>query len=210
MSRLPQLLPGQQAIAWYQSGLFWAGIAIVVIALLILIVPPRHWKHTWYSVRGLPRRFCTACIWWCYGPKYNIYGPIFKSEVSEIGQGSYKGTITASIWVWIKSKNKPLRVNFSSANVCLEQRVGWEQRNARFRLDTGQGFPEVTLKPHEEWHEQILVSLGWRGGNRDSFPDTQKRHHCGVWGIWVTLPKADMRQLHKGADCHPSREQIFV
>jgi hypothetical protein len=55
MSRLPQLLPGQRAVDWYQSGFFWAGIAIVVIALLKLIVPPKRWKRIWCSALGLPR-----------------------------------------------------------------------------------------------------------------------------------------------------------
>jgi hypothetical protein len=210
VSRLPQLLPGQQAIPWYRFGFFWAGIGIVLLALLILIVPPRRWKTIWCSVLGLPRWFRNTYYWKCYGPRCNIGEPIFKSsEISEIGHDDYEAKITASIMVWIKTKGESLRINLSSANVCLEQRVGWEQQKVPFRLYTHQVIPEIMLKPRKEWCDQILVSLICRG-NRESFPDIKKRPRCGVWGISVTLPKGGTRQLHKGANCQPAHNEIIV
>lgn len=61
MSRLPQLLPGQQAIPWYHSGFFLAGITCVVIALLFL-VPFSWWKGLIRFLINTPRNFKT--IYW--------------------------------------------------------------------------------------------------------------------------------------------------
>jgi len=194
---------------WVIGLLVVGGIAFVV-AMLILIVPPRRWKSIWHSVFGLPKWFRNACYWKCHGPICAIGDPIFKpSEVSEIGHDDYEAKITASVMVWIKTRGKPLRINLSSTNVCLEQKVGWDERETRFRLNTQQGIPEVILKSREEWCDQILVSWAYHG-KRESFPNIQKRHRWGIWGISIALPKGNVKQLHKGAHCQPTNNEIRV
>lgn len=212
LSRLPQLLPGQQEIPWYKSGFFLVGLAIVVFALLILIVPPAFWKRIWRWVKGLSRRGYTAYVWWLRcGLRYKIYGPIFESKVSKLGPRNYEEIITASIWIWIKTKNKPLKVSLNWLNVCLEQEIGFEQQKWRYKLErnsTDKGFPEITLKPVDGWwHEQTIVSKTISGDNPDYFPNIQKKFRCGVWGISVALPKVFVRELHKGANCQPISDQ---
>jgi hypothetical protein len=147
----------------------------------------------------------------CYCPSYKISDPTFNQNevISEIGQDYGERMITATFEIAVKNKSKPLKINLSSANVCLEQRVGWAQRNVRFRLDTHPIIPEIELKPCESWHYQLVISHVCRG-NLDSLPDVQKKEkrRWGIWGISVTLPNGGMRPLHKGADCQPERQQL--
>jgi len=195
---------------WWAILLLILGGITLIAGLLVLIVPPRRWKKLWHSVWGLPKWFHNTCYWKCHGPRCNIGDPIFKpSEISEIGHDDYEAKITATVMVWIKNKSKPIKVNLSSTNVCLEQKVGWREQKARFPLYVHQGIPEIMLKPHEEWCDQILVSLIHRG-NGDSLPDIKKRSRCGVRGICITLPKGGERHLHKGTHCQPAHNEIIV
>jgi hypothetical protein len=198
-----EIISRVQPIPWWAILLLVIGSLTLVIGLLILIVPPRHWKNIWHSVFGLPKWFRNACYWKCYGPKCTIGDPIFKpSEITEIGHDDFEAKISASVMIWIKTRGKPLRINLSSTNVCLEQKVGWDERETRFRLNTQQGIPEIILEPCKKWCDQILVSWTYHG-KRDYFPNIQKRHRWGIWGISIALPRGNVKQLHKGAHCQP-------
>jgi hypothetical protein len=206
---MARMLQPEPMPCWALILLILGGVTIVS-GLLILIVPPRRWGSLWHSVLELPKWLHSTCYWECHGPRCTIGNPIFKpSEISEIGHDDYEAKISASIMVWIKTGDKPLRINLSSANVCLEQKVGWDERKTRFQLNTQQVIPEIILEPHVVWCDQILVNKMCHG-KRESFPDIQKRHRWGVRGISVALPKGNVKQLHKGAHCKPTHNEIRV
>jgi len=202
VSRLPQLLPGQKTPLWYQSPFMIMGIIIALIGVLILFAPSKFWRNLWNSLIRLPRWFGITYTWLRYSPRYRISDPTFTDEFSKT---NYEEKITAIVNIWIKNRNKPLKINLNSANVCLELRVGWEQQKVRFRLDTKQGISEIILKPGENWQGQVSVTM-LSQGNLEPLFDIRKMLHYGVWGICVILPHGGMKQLHKGSDCQPRRQ----
>ena len=72
MSRLPQLLPGQQESVWYQSPFMILGMIFAFIGLLILFTPPRLWAVIWYFIWSFPAKVSNTCVWWYCGPKYEL------------------------------------------------------------------------------------------------------------------------------------------
>lgn len=176
---------------------------VLFIIAMIILVPSSWWKRIRYTILGFFRRLRKWCVWKFYGPKYTIGDPTFnQSEVSEVGQDCYETWITATFRIMAKSKSKPIRISLSSAHVCLEQRVQWQQQKVQLRLDTHQIIRVIQLKPNKKWSRQVNVCGVYRGG-RDSIPNIKKKKDWGIWGILVTLHNGDIRPLHKGAKYQP-------
>lgn len=203
ISRLPQLLPGQESVAWYQSGFFGAGIAVVIVALLVLIISPKGWSKIWRSILSSPIFLYHTFVWRIYKPEYVINELNFIIEISEKAKDFYEAKITASTNVWIKAKRCPIKVDLISIRACLEQEVGWEKRKTQFPLNIQQvGNPQLTLQPGEDCHIEIIGDLPCNG-KLESFPTPQKNYRSGVWGIYVSLPKGVTREIYKGIKCKP-------
>ena len=192
MSRLPQLLPGQQATAWYQSGFFWAGVVIVVIALLILILPFEKWRRIWYLVRhGFLVR--ETCVWILRGPKYKISKPI----VSQVSTGTGI-EFSAKFSLWIENRdNYKFKVNLCSTSVCLRRTV--ERRIEQLRIFEKKS--NIELEPKEQRSLEIVIRQIHNGDYkiRDKIEDWK----WGVDGIYAALAGGQTRELHAGIYCKP-------
>lgn len=198
MSRLPQLLPSQQAIPWYQSGFFWVGIVIVVIALLILIVPPKRWKHIWQSVLGLRRWLRNLYLWMRYGPKYSFGKPSMKQPLPD-HQDTYKATITLHIE---NKDNNPLTVHFSLARFNIEQRV--RRRMIHIELKPPIGFPHNEVIESQKERDFNIPFIGFC--DETDCLDLGKNYQRGIQGIQVELSGVGRKELHKGLYCKPTQE----
>ncbi|MBA7468731.1 hypothetical protein ES707_03984 [subsurface metagenome] len=137
MSRLPQLLPGQQAIPWYQSGFFWAGIAIVIIALLILIVPPKLWKNYWHSVLEFPTWLRETYIWYRYGPKSILEVSDIDFELYADEQSRrYSAKVFLTVFVSEKTRSYyPVRCSFRNVSFQLKQKHAMIPLSASLELN---------------------------------------------------------------------------
>ncbi|HXZ94795.1 MAG TPA: hypothetical protein VEG28_02655 [Dehalococcoidia bacterium] len=204
MSRLPQLLTGQQAIPWYQSGFFGAGVIIAFIGLIILIAPPKLWKRIGNSVFGFPHWIYETYVWRRYQPLWDISQPKIEMLTSVgIAIPQYKAHFSVSI----KSKGRPLRVNFNSARVAIEQKTEW--RKDFIVLGNLPAQDEIELKPGKEGYWNLEVSTPFRDGYIYNPPDLQQPYQWGIQGIYVTLPRKVVRELHKGIYKKPTG-QIFI
>lgn len=203
MSRLPQLLPGQQAISWYQSGFFWAGIAIVIIALLILVVPPKNWRRIWQLMLGLPRWIYETYIWKRYGPKYTIGDPSIDSKILENSIGTrYTANVVVTITNWDKY---PLEVDLRWVKVCVAQKAGWKPLSIGLTTKLGQGI--ITLKSGETGRYPVVLDYIWNG-NSEGSPNIHSRYKYGVQGIYVIF-RGNRRELHRGLYCKPIPQKVI-
>ena len=201
-----------------QSGLWpeWVvpiliiGVIAIVVAFLILIISPRRWRNIWQSIIGFPRWLKETCVWIFCGPKCTIGDPTFnQSEVSKVGQDYYETKITATFGVTVKNKSKPIRVNFSPAEVCLEQIVGWDQKKVPFILETHKGIPKKRLEPRKSDDYEVEVYLVCGGGDREHFPDIHKDYRWGIQGIYVVLPRGLSKELRKGIYYRAPRKLLY-
>ena len=160
MSRLPQLLPGQQAIAWYQSGFFWAGIAIVVIGLLILIVPPKSWRKIWQSVLGFPTWLRETYIWHKYGPRCILETPVIDFALySDEHTRKYSAVVFLTVSVSEKTLNYcPVRCDFRNTKFQLNQKHGLIPLHAPLELNPLQGR-EISLNTVGNSSHRVSFSL---------------------------------------------------
>ena len=188
MSRLPQLLPGQQAVLWYQSGFFWAGIAIVVIALLILILPPKSWRKIWQSVLGFPTWLRETYIWQKYGPKCTIEIPAIDFELYLDEQmRRYSTHIFLTVFISEKtSKYCPVRCSFRNMTFQLEQKHGLILLRAPLELNPVQSLEYVLNTPGKTTYK---IGLSWFPCNNPAilFVDTQKSYKCVIKDVHVYL-----------------------
>lgn len=182
MSRLPQYIQGQQAISWYQSGFFWTGIAIVVLALVILIINPRYWKRAWQSIWQFRTWPCRAYLWKRYGPKYTIENPIFKQETTN-GGNKIMGTTT----IFMENKDhEVIRVWISSTFIVLKQKRGRVWITPReLKVWDGNAYEEI--QPCGKACYNVIMSLEHMGKIVDNWPDLSRRYHWKLHGPSVTL-----------------------
>lgn len=197
MSRLPQLLQGQQAIPWYQSGFFWVGIAIVIIALLILIISPKKWSGGWHSIHGFPNWIHKTYIWIRCRPNYIISDPIIEKVMipSAWDNAPPEPQYTAKFSISVKNKAMPIRLRLYEAVVCIEQKTEWEKKT--LCLGNMPRQPEIEFKPCDEGHWDLTVGTTHRGGPPINPFDLQKMYQWGIQRIYITLPKVGTRELHK-------------
>lgn len=137
ISRLPLFIPGQEVIPWYQSGFFWAGIAIVVIALLVLIVMPKTWKILGQSLLGSPAWLRETYLWYRYGPRCTIETPLIDSELyPEEDLRTYRATVCLSVFVSEQTRNYlPIRWFIADTRCQLEQKHGLVPLHALLELN---------------------------------------------------------------------------
>jgi hypothetical protein len=203
ISRLPQLLPGQQAIPWYQSGFFWAGIVIVVIALLILIVSPKNWRRVWFSVINCPYEIKRTYIWWFRSPKWLVSEPIISlNELtpSSTGQTNY----TATLSLIIKNRdNYTLEGALYSLTVNIEQGLG--RMKVRCILRPNPSY-QIKIQPHQEETYKLLL-FGACSSSRCL--DIKKPYNWGIQGITVSLNGAGYKDLHRGLYIKPFRQEYI-
>jgi hypothetical protein len=193
ISRLPQLLPGQVEIPWYQSGFFWPGIALVAIALLILIITPARWQCFWYRLIGLPREIHRACVWKLHGPKYCIYKPVVSQQAT--GTGS---DYSATMKIFVKNRdNYPLRINFSSIKMKLMQPSGRTLLWCSLTLSRAASASQDEIPPHGEKTCQVSLD-GQINSNAYPIVNSKDGYRWGVQGILVTLSEMGSRELHTG------------
>lgn len=181
--------------------------SILFIGALLLLVPQRWWGRINYLRWRLPRWFHATCMWILYAPRCIIDELVISRRLLQT-DGSYDARYTATIDVHIKNRGKPLKVDLSSAKVCLEQRTGWEQQIVQLRLETHRGIPEIRLEPWGTGDYEVEVSTIYRGSRPEAFPDPENKKDCrrGYQGIYVALPRGLRRELHKGLYCKPVRE----
>lgn len=188
MSRLPQLLPEQQSIPWYQSGFFWAGIVIVLVALLILIVPPRRWKCFWKSVLGFPIWIREMYIWQKYGPKYTIEIPTIDYELyADNSMRRYSTHIFLTVFISeITNKYYPVRCSFRNVTFQLEQKHGLISLYAPLELNPIQSLEYVLNTPGKT---TCKIGLSWFPCNNPAilYIDTQKPYTWIIKGIHMHL-----------------------
>ncbi len=209
MSRLPQLLPGQMPLPWYQDRYFLVGIIIVIIALLVLIIPPRHWMKLWYSVLGTPRWLYIRFMWIVYAPKYIISNPIIRevevasSWVSAPPELHYKASFSISV----KNKGMPMKLRLQEAVVFILQETEWGMRKT-LQLGNLPAQDEKEFKPNDEGHWDLIVGTisGHQISPPTNHPNLKKKYSWGIQGIYVTLPKLGTKELHKGLYRKPVRE----
>lgn len=202
MSRLPQLLPGQQVLQWYQQPFLLAGIAIAVMGLLILLVPPLSWRNIWNLMVRAPRWLHDIYVWKRYGVKYTIGDPKIDSEALK---DTTDVRYVASIEILIKNKGMPLRVRLNSIRVLMEQETEWGDL-LTVELLNRTWIPEKELKPWEEGCYQVVVSVIC-SGNPEGWPNLNDHYDWGIRGVCLTLPKAGMKEFHKGIKRKPAREE---
>lgn len=204
MSRLPQLLPGQQTIPWYHFDFFWWGMAIVIVAILILIVP-LIWGRILHSLLRFSRWIRQTYHMALYGPKITIGSPTFTSLTRE----DVKETIIVStLLLSIISGRKPVRISLHSIMVCVEAEIGWDKRKTKIALYEHNQFPEIELKPGESWHDSISISTRCVG-NKDTIPHVKAALLWGIDGILVTLPKIRPPiRIHKGIKPEKSKHLV--
>ena len=189
MSRLPQLLPGQQVIPWYQSGFFWAGIAIVVIALLILIVPPERWKRIRQSMLGFPTWLNKTYIWIRYGPTYSLDKLSLQQPLS-----NHEDTYKAIISLRVRNRdNDPLKVHFGGARFRFQQQL--RRKRLLVTLRPTPGFPcDQEIAPHKEGNYEVpLIGLC---DDADCL-NSNKPYQWEIWGIAMELEGVGHRWLSK-------------
>ena len=188
MSRLPQLLPGQQEIAWYQSGFFWAGIAIVVIALLILIVPPKSWRKIWQSVLGFPTWLRETYIWHKYGPKCILEIPVIDFELYADEQTRrYSAKVFLTVVVPEKTRSYfPVRCIFGNIRFQLEQKHGVIPLSASLEINPPQGTEILLNTPGKTTH---WIGLSWFPSNNPAiiFIDLQKPYTWIIKDVHIHL-----------------------
>ena len=188
MSRLPQLLPSQQAIPWYQSGFFWAGIIIVAIALLILIVPPKRWKRIWQSVLGFPTWLREIYIWHKYDPKCIIEMPVIDFELYPDDQmRRYSAKVSLTVFVSEKTSDYcPVRCSFRNISFQLEQKHGLVPLHASLELNPVQSLEILLKTPGKTTHK---ISLSWFPCDNPAvlFIDTQKPYTWEIKDVRVYL-----------------------
>lgn len=188
MSRLPQLLPEQQSILWYQSEFFWAGIVIVLTALLILTVPPRRWKRIWKSVLGLPTWIREMYIWQKYGPKCTIEMPVIDFQLySDEQTRRYSTHIFLTVFISEKtSKYYPVRCSFRNMTFQLEQKHGLIPLHAPLELNPVQSLEILLNTPGETTHK---IGLSWFPYNNPAilFVDTQKPYTWEIKDVHMHL-----------------------
>ena len=192
----------QPAIAWYCSGFFWAGIAIVAIALLILIVSPKRWRIIGQSVLGFPKWLREAYMWKRYGPKYIITNPVIESSLLN-DDGATEIQYKVKFRISIKNKALPLKVRLSEAVVIIEQETEWG-KNPPLYLGNFPRQPDIEMKPRDEGHWDLSVAQSLIGGNLRNPPDLSKDYKWGIRRIYVALPRSDTRELHKGSYHKPT------
>jgi hypothetical protein len=188
MSRLSQLLPGQQAIPWYQSGFFWAGVVIALIGLLILIIPPLSWRKLWQSVLGFPIWLCETYIWHKYGPECNLEMPVIDFELYSDEQ-MRKYTAVAFLTVFISEetlKYCPVKCNFRDTKFQLNQKHGLIPLHAPLELNPLQGREILLDIEGKTFHR---VSFSWFPYNNPAivFVDLKKPYTWEIKDICVYL-----------------------
>lgn len=188
MSRLPQLLPGEQAIPWYQSGFFWAGIAIVVLALLIPIVSPKSWRKLWQSVLGFPTGLREKYIWHKYGPECTLEMPVIDFELySDEQMRRYSAHIFLTVFVSEKSsKYYPVRCSFRNMTFQLEQKHGLVPLHASLELNPVQSLVILLNAPGKTTHK---IGLSWFPCNNPAivFVDLQKPYTWIIKDVHIHL-----------------------
>jgi len=189
MSRLPQLLPGQQAIAWYQSGFFWAGIVIVVMALLILVVPPKNWRHIWQSVLGIPAWLRETYIWYRYGPRCILETPVIDFALyPDEHMRKYSAVVFLTVFISKKTLSYcPVRCDFGNAKFQLNQRHKLIPLCAPLELNPLQG--RQILLNNTVGKTSHRVSFSWFPYDDPAtlFIDTQKNYMWEIEDVRVYL-----------------------
>lgn len=203
MSRLPQLLPGQQELSWYQSPFTVVGIIIVFIGLVILFMPSKYWRYIWHSVLGLPRWLRETYIWRIWGPVCTLDNLQVTFGLSQDGQWRiYTGKVSLSICLLEKTRNYyPVRVvvNKDTTMFYLEQKRGLVKL-PRAALEVVAGTTrEILLNtPGKTTHEMVF---SWCSYNNPSiaFIDIQQPpYECIIEGIEVHLTNiTKFRKLSK-------------
>jgi len=202
MSRFPQLLPGQQAIPWYQSGFFWAGIVIAVIGLLILIVPPKRWKRTWQSVLGFPTWLRETYIWKRYGPVCTLGEPEVTFALSQDGQTRiYTANVSLLICLLEKNKNYyPVRVavNKDTTIFYLGQKRGLVKL-CPILLELLPGtIKQILLDTPDKTTHEVVFSQSVYNNPSITFIDIQQSYEWIIDGIEVHLANiTKFRKLSK-------------
>ena len=195
MSRLPQLLPGQQVISWYQSGFFWAGIAIVVMALLILIVPSKNWKRVWWSITGLPRWLRELYIWHKYGPKCTLEIPAIDYELySDSNERRYSTKVHLSINVSEKANNYyPIRCDLSDIKFTLYQKQGLMPVSASLERNP---LLATKILRNTSGNTSHWIGLSWFPYNNQDivFLDVNRRYKWEITDVYIYLGNLHKRR----------------
>ena len=198
MNRILQLEPAP----WWAVLLLVIGGLAIIVGLLILIIPPRNWRHVWFSIIHCRYGIKKAYIWWFRGPQWSSSKPIISlDEVtpSSVGQTNYTATLSLTI------KNRDdytLEGALYSLAVNIEQGSG--RRRVRCILRPNPSY-QIRIEQHDE-ETYPLVLLGTCYSARQL--DIEKPYdNWGIQGITVGLSGAGYKDLHRGLYIKPPRQE---
>lgn len=168
---------------------------VIIIVVVFLSVP--NTANLFSPVRIYERIYRTY-IWLRYCPKYNIENPIIEkiATASAWVDAPPEPQYTAKFAISVKNKAIPIKVRLHEAIVCIEQKTQWEKN--RIYLGNIHGRHEIEMKPFTEGQWNLCVCTSPRGGVILNPPDLQKEYQWGIQRIYVTLPGAGTKELHKG------------
>lgn len=191
MSRLPQYIPGQKEIAWYQSGFFWVGLAIVILALLILLIHPKYWKRIWQSIWGFPNWIHKTYIWKRYKPVIVISNLGIETSFVD-GMSAPRANFSMST----KGRGKIFSLNFNEQRLLIRQKNEWG-RIVSVGLGNTPPPNEYTStgKDDENKWDITLVTTSRVGSLTYNPPNLKQSYNWEIKGIFITLPIVGRREL---------------
>lgn len=205
MSRLPQLLPGQVPVPWYQDGFLLAGMALAFIGLLLLTIPLKHWRalgklispcsiyrsrkerqkqHQREQEQQRQQAFLKSRL-----PTYVIHEPIINPQ--PINPKDNFPQYTGKFKIAITNQPdciEPVEVYFN-ARIALKQKWGYGSLSMSFTMQPR--LPNSTI-PLKETREYEINMVGWPDGTGLPYLDLNQCYHWTIEG--VTLRVAGLQQ----------------
>jgi uncharacterized protein YjeT (DUF2065 family) len=200
VSRLPQLLPGQVAVPWYQQNFLLAGIVLAFIGLLLLAVPSKAWRTLWSKIspwainrrrkerqreqqkrqreqeqQELLRRSLPTYV--IQGPAINPQ-PINPKEGFPQYAGKFKIVITNQ-----PDCIEPVDVHFN-ARMVLKQKWGYANLSMTFTMQPK--LPNAAI-PLRETCEYDIDMLGYPDGTGLPYLDLNKCYHWAIQGVTLQI-----------------------
>lgn len=186
----PELVP------WWAILLLVIGGMAIITGLLILIVPPKRWKHIWQSVLGFPTWLREIYTWHKYGPKCIIEMPVIDFELYPDDQTRrYSAKVFLTVFISEKTSDYyPVRCSFRNISFQLEQKHGLMPLHASLELNPVQSLEIILKTPGKTTHR---IGLSWFPYNNPAivFIDLQKPYTWIIKGIHVYL--GNLRRYRK-------------